>query len=476
MSSSELRNRSHPGAQNANPLNKWASNKEAIQALPSNLKVSKRTRSLASKSKNLQVNFLKCNGVIAPVSNAADNRQFTLNVSTLTYFVNYTDFNKLNPDTSVTLNPQVFSDWYTHYISAKNQTDGNGFLPYEPSAIVSYHDSLGNRLNYICKITNIVYNQDASGNPIPLFTFDTTTVKIYDKNSFSIKKMAAAAAAAVAGGESASDVYDLITSSNNHIVNDPEVTKIDTNFLSGIFNNIKIDFNPIYDQSYKHNRDISYFIQSDININKHNEKYIVSVSQNDRFVGYRCWNNRSSDRNKELEVYVDTISYLTRMFKKVFSNRTDTPANFFKPSITLEIRSRDGKTSTFVSQITDCYTYKDNILFELDNENVKIHDDNVDLVSSYNSISKILQTGKFSHAIINAASCDCGSFSSFTPPAVYDGCSGCSPNMGCFYKWSTSCCTNHVAGCPNFCDIYCNGECDLGWCSMSDGPGYCRDT
>ena len=122
MSSSELRNRLHPGAQNANLLNKWASNKSAIQALPSNLKVAKKTRSLASLSKNLQINFLKCDGVIAPVSNAVGNRQFTLTVSTLTYFVNYTDFNKLNPDASVLVQPQVFSVWYTNYISAKNQT------------------------------------------------------------------------------------------------------------------------------------------------------------------------------------------------------------------------------------------------------------------------------------------------------------------------------------------------------------------
>ncbi len=37
MSSSELRNR-------ANPLNKWASNKSAIEALPSNLKVAKKNQ------------------------------------------------------------------------------------------------------------------------------------------------------------------------------------------------------------------------------------------------------------------------------------------------------------------------------------------------------------------------------------------------------------------------------------------------
>ena len=41
MSSSEVRNRSHSGVQNNNALNKWASNKAAIEALPSDLNVLK---------------------------------------------------------------------------------------------------------------------------------------------------------------------------------------------------------------------------------------------------------------------------------------------------------------------------------------------------------------------------------------------------------------------------------------------------
>ena len=202
MSSSELRNRSHSGAPNANPLNKWASNKSAIDALPSNLKVANKD---VSSTRNLQINFLKCNGVIAPVSSAADNKQFTLDVSTLTYFVNYTDFNKLNPDASVVVRPQVFSDWYDAYLVAKNPAQGSVILPYVPSTIVSYHDNTGKKLNYICQITNIVYNQDGN----PLFTFDTSKVVFYDSSSYSKK------------GENI-DVP---------IVNNPEVSKIDTNFL-----------------------------------------------------------------------------------------------------------------------------------------------------------------------------------------------------------------------------------------------------
>ena len=249
MSSSELRNR-------ANPLNKWASNKSAIEALPSNLKVVKKTRSLASLSKNLKINFLKCNGVIAPVSNTAGNKQFTLDVSTLTYFVNYTDFNKLNPDASVVVKPQVFSEWYDAYLVSKNPAQGSNILPYAPSTIVSYHDNTGKKLNYICQITNIVKKSDGN----PLFTFDTSKVVFYDKDSNTTKKVASAAAAAAAiPNVSSSDVYNAVISSHVPIVNNPEISKIDINFLSGSFVNIRIDFDPLYDPLYKYNADVSFF-------------------------------------------------------------------------------------------------------------------------------------------------------------------------------------------------------------------------
>ena len=470
MSSSELRNRSHaqPGAQNANtnpnPLNKWASNKSAIEALPSNLKVAKRTRSLASLSKNLQINFLKCNGVIAPLSNAVGNKQFTLDVSTLTYFVKYTNFNKLNPDASVVVTPQVFSDWYTKYLLAKNQTDGNNFLPYIPSTIVSYHDNTGKKLNYICQITNIVYNQDASGNPIPLFTFDTSKVVFYDKTSVSTKKTAAAAAAAAAAGASSSDVYNVITSSKNPIVNDPEVTKIDTNFLSGTFVDIRIDFDPLYDPLYKYNADMSFFLQSDMKIVNNNGKYIASVPMSDRFVLYRNWCPNDSVRNQELEVYIDDISYFTRMFRGVLSNRTDTPQDFFKPSTTLEFVTRDRKTYTCIVQITDCYVYKDNILFELDNKIVQMYDDSGVLVSSYKSISKILTEGSFTQVRMDIDTNGCGSFLSLaavaqTPGGMPSNCQPpyCAVYQSCFYNWSSACCTTRPSTCSDGCNSFCSG-------------------
>jgi hypothetical protein len=473
MSSSELHNRSHPSAQNANLLNKWASNKSAIQALPSNLKVAKKTRSLASLSKNLQINFLKCDGVIAPVSNAVGNKQFTLTVSTLTYFVNYTDFNKLNPDASVLVQPQVFSVWYTNYISAKNQTDGKGFLPYQPSTIVSYHDkNSGKKLNYICKITNIVLNHDASGNPIPVFTFDTSTVKFYDKNSISTKKTAAAAAAAVGAGASASDVYDVITSSKDPIVNDSEVTKIDTNFLTGLFRDIRIDFDPLYDSSYKYSADYSYFLQSDMTIVNNNGKCQASVDKSHRFIMYRSWSPKDEGRNEELEVYVDDISYFTRMFGHILSNRIDTPQDLFKPSTTLEFRKRDGSTSTIIVQITDCYVHQGKIIFELDNEIVKIKDDSGEYVQSYKSISKILREGThtYSQVRMDIDSGGCGSFPSpaTVDPALSGMCVPCKPYQGCFYSWDCCGCNTSTPDCPDSCNCFCSNtsltRCDT-WCA-----------
>ena len=454
MSSSELRNR-------ANPLNKWASNKSAIEALPSNLKVAKKTRSLASQSKNIQINFLKCNGVIAPVSNAVDNKQFTLDVSTLTYFVNYTDFNKLNPDASVVVKPQVFSDWYAKYLLAKNQTDGYNLLPYQPSTIVSYHDNTGKKLNYICKITNIVLNQDAIGNPIPMFTFDTSTVVFYDDSSNTSKKEASAAAAAAIPNASSSDVYNAVISSHVPIVNNPEISKIDTNFLSGTFRDIRIDFDPLYDPLYKYNGDMSYFLQSDMKIVNNNGKFVASVPMSDRFVLYRNWCPNDSVRNQELEVYINDISYLTRMFKPVFSNRTDTPQDYFKPSTTLEFVTRDRKTSTCIIQITDSYVYKDNILFDLDNEIVKMYDDSGDLVSSYKSISKILHEGSFTQVRMDIDSGACGNFNGFyaqnlhTTPTPQCNPPNCSANQNCYFDGWSACCTTSPSSCSDDCNCAC---------------------
>ena len=312
----------HPSAQNTNPLNKWASNKSAIQALPSNLKVSNRS---VDSTKNSRTHFLKCDGTIAPVSNAVGNKQFTLTVSSLTHFVNYTDFNKLNPDDSLKVKPIVFGDWWNGYLLAKNpvQVQGSTIVPYEPSAIVSYHDSLGNKHNYVCKITNIVYNQDGNGNPIPRFTFDTSKVVFYDKTS---------------------DIPTVGTPFVRvPIVNDPEVTKIDTNFLPGTFSDINIDFDPFYDPLYDPFLSPSFFHVDDMNIVKNNGKWIASVSMMNRLVTYRSWSHTDNNKNQTLPVYVDKITGFTNSFNTILFNRTDTPQDNFKPAVKLEFRTRDGK-------------------------------------------------------------------------------------------------------------------------------------
>ena len=451
MSSGELRN-------HANPLNKWAINKSAIDALPSNLKVE--NRDITPSTKNLQINYLKCNGVIAPVSNAVDNKQFTLDVSTLTYFVNYTDYNMLNPDASLVVKPQVFGDWHDAYLLAKNPAQGSNIIPYVPSTIVSYQDNTGKKLNYICQITNIVKKQDGN----PLFTFDTSKVVFYDNDSNTIKKKANAAAAAIPNA-SASDIYNAVISNPVPIVNNPEKSKIDTNFLSGTFIGIRIDFDPLYDPLYKYNGDMSYFFQSDMKIVSNNGKYVASVPMSDRFILYRNWCPSNADRNEELEVYIDDISYFTRMFKPVFFNRTDTPQDFFKPSTTLEFTTRDRRTFTNIVQIIDCYVYKDNILFELDNEIVKMYDDNGDLVSSYKSISKILKEGSFTQVRMDIDSGACGNFSlSYTNRRIADGMisssclpNNCNANQDCFYNALSACCTTEPSSCHDNCNCLCFG-------------------
>ena len=240
MSSSELRNRLHPGAQNANhlPLNK-------------------------------QINFLKCDGHIARLPYPYDHSiyepfKFTLTVTTLTFFGNYTDF-------SLVVTTETFIQLYHQYLIANNPAQSSTIAAYNPHAHVSYHDSSGNKHNYVCEIINIVYNQDGSGNPIPVFTFYTKNVKFYDKTSD----------IAVEG-----TIFVC-----NSIDNDPEVSKIDTNFLLGTFSDIRIHFDPLYDSSYDdYNIPSPMFIHSHINIygTYYREKKIAALKldSGNRFVSY----------------------------------------------------------------------------------------------------------------------------------------------------------------------------------------------
>jgi hypothetical protein len=288
----------------------------------------------------------------------------------------------LNPDDSLKVKPIVFSDWWDQYLLAKNpvQVQGSTIQAYEPSAIVSYHDSLGNKHNYVCKITNIVLNQDGNGNPIPWFTFDTSKVVFYDKTSYI---------------PTVGTPFVRVP-----IVNDPEVTKIDTHFLPGTFSDINIDFDPLYDPIFDPIFDPAppmVFYADDMNIVKNNGKWIASVSMMHRYVSYRSWSHTDNSKNQTLSVYVDKITGFTKRFKSVLFNRTDTPQDSFKPAVKLEFRTRDGKTSTSTVQINDCYVHKDKLLFELNNENIKLYDDNEGLVSSHKTISKQLNEGSFTH-------------------------------------------------------------------------------
>jgi hypothetical protein len=176
------------------------------------------------------------------------------------------------------------------------------------------------------------------------------------------------------------------------------VSKVDTNFLPGTFSDINIDFDPYYDTGYNDPlMPPSFFQVDDMNIVKNNGKWIASVSMMHRHVTYRSWSHTDASKNQTLPVYVHKITGFTNLLKSVLFNRTDTPQDNFKPAVKLEFRTRDGKTSTSTVQISDCYVHKDKLLFELKNENVKLYDDNEELVSSHKTISKQLNEGSFTY-------------------------------------------------------------------------------
>jgi hypothetical protein len=141
----------------------------------------------------------------------------------------------------------------------------------------------------------------------------------------------------------------------------------------------------------------SFFHVDDMNIVKNNGKWIASVSMMHRYVSYRSWSHTDTSNQTLLPVYVDKITGFTNLFKSFLFNRTDTPQDSFKPAVKLEFRTRDGKTFTSTVQISDCYVHKDKLIFELNNENVKLYNDNDELVSSHKTISKQLNEGSFTH-------------------------------------------------------------------------------
>jgi hypothetical protein len=207
---------------------------------------------------------------------------------------------------------------------------------------------------------------------------------------------------------------------------------------------------------------MSYFIQSDMTIVNNNGKCQASVDQSHRFIMYRSWSPNDQGRNQELEVYVDDISYFTRMFGRILSNRTDTPQDLFKPSTTLEFGFKDGTTSTIIVQITDCYVHKDKIIFELDNEIVKIKDDSGEYVQSYKSISKILREGTHTYSQVRM-DIDSGGCGTFPSPNTMDQLNGgnCAPNycnvdQCCYYNWGSACCTTSPSSCHDNCNCYCS--------------------
>jgi hypothetical protein len=370
-----------------------------------------------SDTDNLLINFIKVNGMIS--QDVTNDKLYRLETSKIQYFLNYTDFNPNNPDASVNVNKVHIEEWITKYNLAKNPSADSNIVSYCPSAIVSYNNGQ-NRLNYICKIINITTDTNATNGETKLiFTFDTSKVHFTGKDG-------------------------------KQTENNPARTKIDTVFMEGTFNDIRIDFDPLYDPKYKYNADFSYFLQGDLTIHKtKNNKFLASLPMETKFIGYRNWNpNKTSEyRNNILEVWCDDINYMTKMMPR---DRDSTIA--FTPSTTIEY-SNGGVTSTNIVQINDSHISKHTddshrVFFELDNKIVKFFNNK----NGYKSVSKTLKEGIYYDVRMDIDSGVCGTMPGLTGPRA------CWENP-CWYQVLCSsrgcaCCFNDAHGCPN---SYCQG-------------------
>jgi hypothetical protein len=391
---------------------------------------------------NLLINFIKVNGIIS--KDVTNDKIYTLSTSKIQYFLNYTDFNPNNPDASVNVNKVHIEEWITKYNLAKNPSADSNILPYCPSTIVSYNNGQ-NRLNYICNITNITTDANANGETNLIFTFETSKVQFIDKIGETIK-------------------------------NDPARTKIDTVFMEGAFNDIRIDFDPLYDPKYKYNGDFSYFLQGDLMISKtKNNKFLGSLPMETNFIGYRSWNPTNKDRNDVLEVFCDDITSFTHLMP----TRDSTIS--FTPSTTIEYVSNDGVTSTNIVQIKDASISKHNdngnhkVFFELDNEFVKFFNNK----NGYKSVSNTLKEGIYYDARMDIDSGGCGTMpgpgkwtdtsqETLFPPACY--------YQGCYWQGYASsngwlCCKNKATGCADGCCSACTSllTCNYGRCNWTSG-------
>jgi hypothetical protein len=372
-----------------------------------------------SDNDNLLINFISVNGKIS--KDETNDKVYRLQTSKIQYFLNYTDFNPNNPDASVNVDKVHIEEWITKYNLDKNPSADSNILPYCPSTIVSYNNGQ-NRLNYICNITNITTNTN-NGEINLIFTFDTSNVQFIGKSGESIE-------------------------------NNPAITKIDTVFMEGTFNDIRIDFDPLYDPKYKYNADFSFFLQGDLTISKtKNNKFLGSFPMETNFIGYRNWNPTkiNKDRNNILEVYCDNIKYITNFIPK------DSTTSF-TPSTTIEYSSNDGVASTNIVQIKDAYISKhtddsQKVFFELDNEIVKFFNNK----KGYKSVSKTLKEGIYYDVRMDIDDDGCGTMAS---TQCGDGRTEKLPlaclGKGCYYRWgcegwACACCFNKADGCPNSC-------------------------
>lgn len=242
--------------------------------------------------------------------------------------------------------------------------------------------------------------------------------------------------------------------------------------MEGAFNDIRIDFDPLYDPKYKYNGDFSYFLQGDLMISKtKNNKFLGSLPMETNFIGYRSWNPTNKDRNDVLEVFCDDVTSLTHLMP----TRDSTIS--FTPSTTIEYVSNDGVTSTNIVQIKDAYISKHNdngnhkVFFELDNENVNFFNNK----KGYKSVSNTLKEGIYYETRMDIDSGGCGTMpgpGNWTdasqetdfPPACY--------NQGCHWQsyaasngWA--CCKNYADGCADGCCTACSSlaTCNYGSCN-----------
>lgn len=331
-------------------------------------------------SKTIYSNFLKGNGVVKKI----DDTTYQITLSELQYFLEYQNWNYKNPDALIHVDLVLFNEWLIEYNKARYPDPSSQLQPYIPTTIVTYH--IGQeRLNFIAQ-TVLIDSQ---------LTFTLSTKKIVFLNK-----------------------------------NNPKVTKISTDFIEGTFKDIRLDIDPLYDDTRDYNGDFEYFLQGDIEVKKCKNMYNIQLDNKDRIVAYRQWNPFDANRNQIVEVYTETLCYFIKMLCRTFTKKVPR----WNPTTLLEFLTPEGLTFTGVLIIDKMTRSKDKkkINFCFSNEKIRFFNGK----DFYKSVTDILKPGKFKQVRFDIDGAGCGSAN------------GCA----CYYQFFRICCLNE-------CEYQPSNEC-----------------